>query len=916
MAKTSKERVYDILDSYTRNHDVRDADYFQASSVADALHISRSLASQYMNELVGDGLLVKVASRPALFYSRSALESVFGVRPSIDSFVSVDEMLSSIQSARGSVYDFEDLIGAHGSLRQIVERAKAAASYPPCGLPLMLVGGVGSGRRGIENAITKYCVSEGIIVDASHAGFVDAASGGDELVLGLLGNEERDGLLSSRETRIVWVKNAQELTDAQMSALLSRFETRLSDGGPKRPRRGTSRLFFEYNGDAAEVAMRPWASSIPALCFVPALDERGTEEKESWLFGLLRREEANIGRPIKVSQSVIRRLVSTRFADNINGLKRTVSLTCASAMADSDNQGSSELKIYSYHIPGGAGIARELEIGDEPELVDVDLYDPAKASSEALDILDRFMALFSVDAGGVDDVEGRAKSILSSYFEYVERDRAALIGEAAVADIVRQVFDRYGMREPVNFSRHFVASVHFFRNNQTAVNRWRTECGATARTFFQFVRQKYATECDVLEHLRTFLRDYLGWRIDDDNLALFSFYLHWYLREHRMRSCQALIVAHGHSTASSIADSVNTIIGEHVFDAVDMPVDVSADQVVSQLERFLSRSPLSLDALVMVDMGSLEHIGKHLSSFLGVSVGVVNNVSTALALEAGEMIVRQEPMEQICEHVCELSRASYSMSVVEQANDCILFVSENGEMAATRISDLFIKSLPRPIPVEMVPCDYFELVRSKGDLSAVTRRNVLFVFGASNPGIEGVSFMSLEGITELKDDDGAALGLENYLATDEVAQLKNNLIRNCSIENLMHHLTILEPNHLMDTVSESIDALQASLGRTFSYQTRLRLYIHVSYLVERLVTKAALNYGDSNAFAAEHADFVRLARACFSGVTRTYGVDLPVGEINYLFDLIELKDSGKTEQCNEENFLDGDPADPSADRKN
>ena len=80
MAKTSKERVYDILDSSTRKHDVRDASYFQASSIADALHISRSLASQYMNELVGDGLLVKVASRPALFYSRSALESNFGVR--------------------------------------------------------------------------------------------------------------------------------------------------------------------------------------------------------------------------------------------------------------------------------------------------------------------------------------------------------------------------------------------------------------------------------------------------------------------------------------------------------------------------------------------------------------------------------------------------------------------------------------------------------------------------------------------------------------------------------------------------------------------------------------------------------------------------------------------------------------------
>ncbi len=911
--KTSKERVYDILDSCTRTHDVRESDYFQASYIAETLHISRSLASQYMNELVGEGLLVKVASRPALFYARHAIENAFGVCPEADTFVSVDELLGAIQSSRGSVYDFEDLIGATGSLRDIVEQAKAAASYPPCGLPLMLVGGQGSGRRGIENAITSYCVSEGIIADRAHAGQLDAMAGTEELVYGLLGDESHEGLLASRETRIVWIKNAQLLSDEQMAALLGRFEAGLLDTQSKRARRGASRLFFEYDGDSADVTGRPWAASIPALCFVPALDERGSEEKESWIFKLLRGEEANIGRSIKVSRSVVRRLSSQHFADNIDGLRRAISLTCANAMADSDGQGDADLKVFSYHIPSSVGVPRDLELDEDPGLIDVGLYDPSQTGAEAIDILGRFMSLFALDsAAGPDEAEGLAKNALSNFFEFVERDRNALIGEVAVADIVRQVFDRYGLREPVNFSRHLVACIHFFRNNQAALNRWRTESSAAIRAFSQLVRQKYATEYDVVSHLSSYLRDYLGWRVDGESLSLFSFYLHWYLREHGMRSCQAVIVAHGHSTASSIADSVNTIIGEHVFDAIDMQIDVSADQVVAQLERFLSRSPMSIDTFVMVDMGSLEHIGKQLSSYLGVSVGVINNVSTALALEAGEMIVRQEPMDEILEHVCEVSQASWSLSAVEQSNDCILFVSENGEIAATRISDLFIKSLPRPIPVEMVPCDYFELVRAKGDLSSVTPCNVLFVFGATNPGVKGVSFLSLESITELASDDGMGFGLENYLSAAEIAELKNNLVRNFSLENLMHHLTILEPNHLMDVVSESLDFLQASLGKSFSYGTRLRLYIHVSYLVERLVTKVALDYGDSDAFSSEHGDFVRRARASFAGVTRTYGVDLPIGEINYLYDLIELEDGGQTQQCTEEDFFDDDPADSAA----
>lgn len=892
--KTSKERVYDILDSCTRAHDVREADFFQASYIADTLHISRSLASQYMNELVGEGLLVKVASRPALFYSRRAIEGVFGAAPAADTFVSVDELMGAIQGSAHDSYDFEDLIGASGSLRGVVEQAKAACSYPPCGLPLMLVGARGSGREGIERAITRYCVSEGIIADETQALFVDAAKYGDEAVRVLTGDGSKPGALSSPETRVIWLINAQVLSDESMSALLGRFEGGWSDRPAGKGRRGTSRLFFEYDGDSVDVMDHAWARSIPALCFVPTLDERGAEEKEAWIFRALRHEERNIGRPIKVSRSVAARLVSRRFADNIDGLKRTVSLTCASAMADADNQGTPELKVFSYHIPGNdVSSLGEIAVVDEPGLIDVDLYDPSQGGAEAIDVLTRFMSLFAFDSVPAGDseqgVEAQAKSVLSGFFEYVERDRDALIGETTVADIVRQVFEHNCLREPVNFSRHLVASAHFFRNNRAAVNRWRNESGPVIRAFGRYARQKYAIEFEVIQHLRGYLQDYLGWRIDAENLALFSFYLHWHLRGQSTRSCQGVIVAHGHSTASSIADSVNTIIGEHVFDALDMPIDVSVEQVSARLQRFLSRSPLAVDVLVMVDMGSLERIGAQLSTYLGVSVGIINNVSTTLALEAGEMLIQQADLADILARVAEVSQAQYSLLQVRQTSDCIAFVSENGAMAATRIADLFIKSLPRPIPVEMVPCDLFDLVRNRDDLSRVTSHNILFAFGATDPGLPGVNFLSLEGITELRSNDGLSFGLENYLSSEEVSELKSNLVRNFSLENLMHHLTILEPNHLMDVVSASIDLLQTSLGKTFTYGIRMRLYIHISYLVERLVTKVSLNYGDSDAFAHEHADFLRRARTSFTGVTRAYGVEIPVGEINYLYDLIEAE---------------------------
>ena len=46
---------------------------------------------------------------------------------------------------------------------------------------------------------------------------------------------------------------------------------------------------------------------------------------------------------------------------------------------------------------------------------------------------------------------------------------------------------------------------------------------------------------------------------------------------------RVLVVCHGYSTASSIADVVNQIYGKRVFDAIDMPIETKTSVVVEQM---------------------------------------------------------------------------------------------------------------------------------------------------------------------------------------------------------------------------------------------------------------------------------------------------------------------------------------------
>jgi len=66
------------------------------------------------------------------------------------------------------------------------------------------------------------------------------------------------------------------------------------------------------------------------------------------------------------------------------------------------------------------------------------------------------------------------------------------------------------------------------------------------------------------------------------------------------------------------------------------------------------------------------------------------------------------------------------------------------------------------------------------------------------------------------------------------------------------------------------------------------LYIHISCLVERLVTKKVLDYGDTIKFKENQQDFILKVKTSFYNIFENYGVDLPLSEINYLYNYISL----------------------------
>lgn len=650
-----------------------------------------------------------------------------------------------------------------------------------------------------------------------------------------------------------------------------------------------ARLFFDCPEDPSQTIDPAILRRIPMVCHFPSFFERGIDEREAFAYRALKEEARRISRKVLVSTNAVKRFIGFD-SGGISDLHRAVRIACANSMASGlDTDGS--VRVSAAHVSLSPGLIDSIDPYDEdPSYMDVDLYDPFQRGADVVEALRRFIeglsSLSAAQMPGQDEETGVFQS-LSGYFELISdlrRGRARTMLDQPLLQAVGRVFDRCGINEPVGLTSHLADSMEFFRENRQAISSFRRCNGELIHAASIAVNQLYPFESSVVANLSNTILDCWGWNVEDENRLVLIFYLHWCIKEQKVR-CAAVIVAHGYSTASSMADAVNTMLRQHVFDALDMPLDVSSEEIAQELSRYVSKTAVRKDLLIMVDMGSLEAIGERINCTLQASVGVIDNVSTAMALEAGSLILQQHSVADILPAIKEQVRITTSLHLSEQLPRAILFVSENGIAAAARLAELFFSSLPRSVNLEAVPCEFLS-VAEQVENGFYQGRRVLFVLGTSDPGIEGVNLVLLENVIDLTEDDSLKIDLSEYLAPDEIRMLRSNLIKNFTLENLMKHLTILEPDHLMNVVSGSIEHLQRNLGVTFSPRMLMRLYVHVSYLVERLVTKHCVSDDTTYEFEHNEAEFIRNVRASFRSITATYGVDLPLSEIHYVFTLI------------------------------
>ena len=858
--KDTRHQVLEYLEQITENTDFQSAEKYSAASIAGRLNISRTAASQYLNEAAAAGILVKVNTRPVYFFDRRALErKAYGSIPVQagmgfqGNYSSLDELEQEVLRAKDDSV-FSRMIGSKGSLSYNVEQCKAAITYPKAGLPILLLGETGTGKSYLARMMYEYARQKDIIGPEGQYVSVNCAeyANNAELFLtNLFGyrkgaytgaDKDRKGLIAMSDGGVLFLDEVHCLSSQCQEKLFHFMDKGQYHmvGDNERWYTARTRIVMATTENPEMALLKTLTRRIPLVTRLAALEDRPQQEKKEILYSLLCQEEQRIERQIRIVGGAYHRILEYLFSGNVGEMVNCVRTCSANAYLDSQRHGEEQMTIYMHHLPDYVlknYVGQSEETEEKSVLTMEELRKELQVQKKIYlfnrDLLRQIRRILR-EQEDIADLVNISRNRFSQYMDEISFDtnREDSPKDNLYMEIVKQVCQQVGKRRGITFS------------NQDILNA-------------------------------------VG--ILDLFIAISTFAV-----QSESRQTIGIVLAHGYSTASSMAATANDLLGNHIFDGVDMPVNVSSEEIARKIAVYIRQLHGVKDIILMVDFGSLLDIYTKIDGIHDINLGMIGDTSLKLMVMIGEYIRDGMPISKILEAVEDYKfRPECHYIENRKKTMAILSVCATGMGMAERIADLLAQSLPVTTELKMIPYNYGSLSDAGRQSPVFEKYNVLFIIGTSDPGVEGVPYISLDNMIQQHNSDEINGLFSKVLSREELRQFNDNLVKNFSLTNLVGHLTILNPQKVIEFAEKIIRLLQIRTGVPFKNKTKVGLYIHICCMIERLIVdKVCVSYEDVERFEEDKKEFIGIVRECFQEAEKYYGLAIPVSEIAYLYEYI------------------------------
>lgn len=351
----------------------------------------------------------------------------------------------------------------------------------------------------------------------------------------------------------------------------------------------------------------------------------------------------------------------------------------------------------------------------------------------------------------------------------------------------------------------------------------------------------------------------------------------------------AIIITHGYSTASSMASLVNQVYSSYIFDAFDMPYHTSKKQIIERVRAYLKKADTSSGVVILVDMGSVLNIAEDISDLVEGNLGIINNVTTQMALNVGNELLQKRDIEAILKTTVRYNSTAYHFVRKKEKENAVLVCCMKGLEVADKLCEL-LQSCFDDEKILILQYDYEKLLKKGNNDEIFDLYNVPLIISTNELEMQDTEVLLLNELVDQKGYETLNHILKHIYSEKKINIIVENIIKSFSLRNIMSQLTILNPEIIMDDVGSAIHQMELEFKVKFAPDLKQMLYMHLGIMAERLMKQRdqePLNTFEE--FQASHKNFCQATKKCLSSIEKRYHVSVNVREIFHIYNIIESK---------------------------
>lgn len=886
---TNKE----IILNFIQEHSLKASEHTGITTqfIANQLNIQRSNISSILNQLVREGAIEKSYGRPVYYYCKS---------------------LSHLTTQDTSC--FNQLIGCDGSLKNVIQIAKAAILYPSHYLNTLIIGETGSGKTQFAKTMFQFAKDSGVLSPQAEFIRFNCAHYKDqpEVIDQLLFIEPQRYLISENTNNCYFIDQI-ELVPSHTRKKLFDLVERSSVDNPSEANRKTPLLICAMDSHIEQDLLNHFVKYFSIKIELPRLEDMSIPERLQLVQHFLTLESIKSKKGLVLPSELMTSLLLYDCDHHIKQLKRDIQLGCANAYVRHYNNQENVIELltsdFPPHIRQGflnlrkhhlavkqlissnhhytfSGEQKPILISKADAVQKRSLYE--FIDEKACELKERGIKEQDIHLILSLDIE----NAFQDYSQHLERqisdtEQLYQIVDKKLIELVKQFLIDAGTQLNRHFPQSYLFSICLHLN--ASLQRDLHTSRLSSEQMVNIIKD-HSTAYRLSQSFVQTLEATYQMKLPIDEVIFLTLFLTKDYQQSNFEARPVVLVAmHGNSVAKSVVEIVNQLSSFPAY-AFDMPMAVTPDEAIQNLRALILDIHKGKGIFALYDMGSFRNMFDLISEETGIAIEYMEVPLSLLALEANRkaflgMDVKGLKKSLQTQLMTE-SKSKVPASSTSALPKAIISLCMSGEGAAVQTIGILEKQINLD-HIELIPLAISDKSKLVQQLKSLSKKyDLLCIIGTFNPQVSSLPFIPSIDVYQGRIEE------IKYLITDQ-AKPMTALERHAEdedfkvvIEHLCSELKHTDIALLKDTLNTTLRNLELSSSVYLAKRQILPLMIHLACFIDQYKS------GNRRAVkpvevSAEQMPLFEATTKALTPISEAFNVPFERGEVANILSIIE-----------------------------